>query len=169
MNRDTVSRIRDIGLGDRFEKLSSVEMVQSTRAIRYPKAGATAHLAYCAENAPNDRNIIKCYLDEDYSPAQWENGEHTYKVKDVVEGTDSKAYICIKEHQSSVENKPITGENYATFWELAEIEVVCITTSGGFLAAMQPLLTKHQKILVTKIDDIWHCIWWFRASVICEI
>ena len=35
---------------------------------------------------------------------------------DVVEGTDSNFYVCIKDHTSTTDDKPITGANYATYW-----------------------------------------------------
>jgi len=35
---------------------------------------------------------------------------------DVVQGTDSNYYVCIKDHTATTDDKPITGANYATYW-----------------------------------------------------
>jgi len=34
----------------------------------------------------------------------------------VVNGTDSKRYKCILDHTSSADDKPVTGDNYTTYW-----------------------------------------------------
>lgn len=46
----------------------------------------------------------------------------------VVAGTDDQAWKCIVEHTASTDDKPITGANYATNWEL-------YNTDGGYGAA----------------------------------
>lgn len=49
---------------------------------------------------------------------------------DVVTGTDSNIYVCIKNHTATTDDKPITGANYATKWELDSL-----AASGGTWAS----------------------------------
>lgn len=35
----------------------------------------------------------------------------------LIKGSDTKTYFCILGHTGAVDNKPITGENYATYWK----------------------------------------------------
>ena len=45
----------------------------------------------------------------------------------LVIGTDASVYKCIKEHTSASANKPVTGADYATYWEVT-------TTDGSGVA-----------------------------------
>jgi hypothetical protein len=48
--------------------------------------------------------------------ATWVTGT-AYVVGDYVLGTDSKNWRCILNHTSAAADRPITGANYATYWE----------------------------------------------------
>lgn len=54
-------RIEKLDRAAQRERLSSPEIVQKTKAVRY---SGSIHLAYCKEDAPAD-TVITCYLDID--------------------------------------------------------------------------------------------------------
>lgn len=49
------------------------------------------------------------------SGSVWAEGS-TYSSGDVIVGSDSNQYICIKGHVSTTTLKPVTGGSYATYW-----------------------------------------------------
>ena len=53
----------------------------------------------------------------------------TFSASDEVTGTDGNIYTCIKSHTSASDNKPITGADYTTYWELKG------TTGGTWVTA----------------------------------
>ena len=46
--------------------------------------------------------------------SQWET--KTFTASSVVLGSDSLNYTCIRNHTSATADKPITGDNYTTYW-----------------------------------------------------
>ena len=59
-----------------------------------------------------------------YDTATWVTGK-IYTEGDIVVGTDSKDYRCIKYHLSANSNKPKTGADYDTYWQTP-----AVTTRG---------------------------------------
>lgn len=120
--------------------------------------GEEIHFAYCKVNAPSDSSIIPCYLDDDMEdPAEWQLS-HSYSVDDYVNGSDNKAYQCTNAHTSTNDDKPITGENWEDFWELAEIDVHCLLYAASALNECSPLLGDGHILEVAKIEDEWWCV-----------
>lgn len=44
--------------------------------------------------------------------------QKTFSASSYVTGSDGKIYTCILSHTSSTLNKPVTGANYTTFWQV---------------------------------------------------
>jgi hypothetical protein len=42
----------------------------------------------------------------------------TFSAPSEVTGTDSNVYTCIRSHTSSADNKPVTGDDWTTYWKL---------------------------------------------------
>lgn len=51
----------------------------------------------------------------------WQSGI-SYSINDQVIGSDGYIYTCILGHTSSNDDRPITGENWGTYWELPNQE-----------------------------------------------
>lgn len=90
--------------------------------------GTQIYKAFCKTDAPKSI-IIACYSDEYIKeiPDNWE--AKYYYVNDYVTGTNGKVYCCTVEHNAISSTCPITGENWANVWELAEIDVHCTIAS----------------------------------------
>lgn len=121
--------------------------------------------AYCKEDAGAATTII-CYLDKDVSPTTW-IVDTAYTTDSYVTGTDDKTYHSIGNHTSTTNDKPITGANWASYWEIAEIEVECSIAGGGNLNSAMPRLLDGTMILITKIGGIWYCITVFQIAEDC--
>lgn len=52
-----------------------------------------------------------------FDPWQW---PFSYKVSDMVRGSDDKVYACEIAHASTIDDAPITGVNWDDYWILAE-------------------------------------------------
>ena len=46
---------------------------------------------------------------------------NTALTSSIVMGTNSLPYVCIKSHKSSMDDRPVTGENYTIYWAQAGI------------------------------------------------
>lgn len=105
-------------LGERQERLTAGEMVQMQRAVRYPDAGTGTgiHSAYPRTDSPDDSDRIICYLDSYAEGESWEKG-HVYEEGDIIQGTDTYPYRCTAQHESTDDDRPTTGVNWATCWE----------------------------------------------------
>lgn len=139
------------------------------RSPRMPGEGGETeeHRAFCAEAAPADL-MIKCYLDDEHPGGTWV-ADHDYAEDDEATGTDSKVYKCIKPHVSSINDKPITGANYAAYWEaVATINVYCDVFGGGYLEEAYPRLSIGDPMPVYQFEDIWYSDFWFNGSIVCE-
>lgn len=69
------------------------------------------HFIYWQKQTPRRRFSVNC-------------GWQSFKDVDLVVGTDSKIYAAKVDHLATSDNKPITGANYANYWEE-------MGTSGG--------------------------------------
>ncbi|MFA6357516.1 MAG: DUF2341 domain-containing protein, partial [Candidatus Omnitrophota bacterium] len=59
-----------------------------------------------------------------YETSVWVTG-NVYAEGDIITGTDNLDYRCIRRHLASDTNKPITGADYATYWQTP-----AVTTRG---------------------------------------
>jgi hypothetical protein len=58
------------------------------------------------------------WLNQYYSRGDWVT-DNDYYLKEVVSNADTgSSYRCIKSHTSDSTNKPVTGANWATYWEV---------------------------------------------------
>jgi hypothetical protein len=48
----------------------------------------------------------------------------------IVTGTDALFYLCIKDHASAADNKPITGADYASYWQVVGTSPNMTWTAG---------------------------------------
>ncbi|MFA5370306.1 MAG: hypothetical protein WC300_06320, partial [Candidatus Omnitrophota bacterium] len=60
-----------------------------------------------------------------YDTKSWATGT-VYAEGDIITGTDSLDYRCIRRHLSADTNKPITGASYSTYWQTP-----AVTTRGS--------------------------------------
>lgn len=75
-------------------------------------------------------------------------------VASVVVGTDGKDYICTDDHTSDNDKKPITGGDYADFWEDNET-----TGEGAVWAGAQSYVAEYlQTVVVGTNGDDYVCI-----------
>jgi len=108
------------GLPSNIATLANV-MYRNTSASDLPVFIVTAENYERIENKTQSGDVKKVYLTEHRDIASktlyvWPT-PNTVNTQDVVTGTDSNAYKCIKAHTADSVNKPITGANYLLFWE----------------------------------------------------
>ena len=80
---------------------------------------------YISDLVPGKKYYEKPYMVLHYVSDEVLNAcirDHWYEVGDLAQGTDGKVYISIVAHYGAPENCPITGENWADYWELYEWE-----------------------------------------------
>jgi hypothetical protein len=72
---------------------------------------------YAVPDKKTEADPISVYVDYQLSyPTMWVWPVPSISTS-VVVGTDALNYLCIKDHTSAAANKPVTGADYATYWQ----------------------------------------------------
>lgn len=88
----------------------------------------------------------------DFVAPAWELGK-VYAINDFVMGTDSKPYRCYNPHTATNDDKPVTGANWADYWELADSIEVLNLREGYTIALPERALAAGDRMKIWQMAD----------------